>query len=163
MIPRGLIARTNSTPTVLFKSDAPRKEGEMRRDGQKIGFVRNVNYDNSRAVRKWTPAGPDAGGTWAWPILRMDIRDFMREYHDINFAFVDTNRYGAPVAVSWPELDAFVCGRSDVEPAREPFDIRKHTVQKELTRSWLDESVVYPYFRTPYAVWFPIRVASGAG
>ena len=132
----------------------------------KSGFrlVRNRQYNNERAERKWQP--PDSRKvTWCWGIAMASLDTFYDTYGDQSHEVLQPCRDARVWAVRWDELDAYICGRSDLPPMFEEFDSSLHLVVKtsRLARDifgCVRDGNYYSYFETPFAVCVEGRIRS---
>lgn len=108
-------------------------EHNMRENGYwRRGFrlVRVVGYDNTQAQRDWLPI-TGMKGTWCWAVREEDLQSFHGTYADTRRQTLQPQRDAIVVAVPWRQLDAYICGRSNVVPTVEEFDPERHMLRKE--------------------------------
>ena len=126
-----------------------------------VGFrlLRVVRYDNSRAVRKWTPCGPSTQGIWAWAVKEEDMAMFLDEYANAHIDQVEVFSGDHVYAIKWDELDAHICGQSETPPLSVRFDARVHCVRREMRQPlcWCGcgkpDGDVHVWFENHWAVW----------
>lgn len=96
-----------------------------------IKFVHFKNFNNSQCVRRF----PDTVfAIHAWPILEKDLDTFKDVYYDGDIVVFDWDDVADMkiFVAPFPDVDAYVCGRSDTVPTMTqvttPVDMTKYAV-----------------------------------